>query len=502
MASALLSSSTSDGSGFEHAVLIAGGGPTGLTLAAELALAGIDVAVVERRADQYLPGSRSGGLQARTIEMYDQRGVAERFIEAGYTAQVNGFAGVQFDIGDFPTRHPYGLALWQGPFEEILAAWVEELGVPVLRDREVAGFTQDDTGVALQLADGSSLRAQYLVAADGGRSVIRKAAGIAFTGCEATSSTLIAEVQATGDPEMGMKRDARGIHGIGPLDDPGYVRVVVREADAQPSEEPSLELLRREMHEVWGTDFGVHDPRWISRFNDAARQAESYRAGRVFVAGDAAHVHSPVGGQGLNTGVQDATNLGWKLALVVRGDAPDTLLDTYHAERHPVAARVLQTTLAQTALMPEDDRTSALRTIVAELVEMEEPRRHLGGLLSQLAIHYDLGDGHPLLGRRMPDLELVVDGEPRRVYEFLHAARPVLLQLDRAADRHEGVKAWAERVDVVVAATDGPWELPVLGEVEAPAAVLVRPDGYVAWTGDVGDASLVDALTTWFGPAN
>lgn len=502
MASALTSSSTPGDRAFDHAVVIAGGGPTGLTLAAELALASIDVAVVERRADQHLPGARSGGLQARTIEMYDQRGVADRFLEAGYTAQVNGFAGVQFDISDFPTRHPYGLALWQGPFEELLAAWVDELPATVLRDREVAGFVQDEAGVDVELGDGRTIRAQYLVACDGGRSVVRKAAGIAFTGWDATSSTLIAEVQFAGEPELGMKRDARGIHGIGPLDDPEFLRVVVREAEVHTGAEPTLDTLRAEMTAVWGSDFGVQNPRWISRFNDAARQAESYRAGRVFVAGDAAHVHSPVGGQGLNTGVQDATNLGWKLAQVIRGTSPDALLDTYEAERHPVAARVLQTTLAQTELMPEDDRTSALRNMVAELVEMDEPRRHLGGLLSQLAITYDLEGDHPLVGRRMPDLDLVIGGEERRVYELLHAARPVLLRLDGTPEVGADARRWAPRVDLVDASTDGPWELPVLGVVDPAAAVLIRPDGYVAWVGSPAEASLVEALTTWFGPVD
>lgn len=500
MASALSSSDPfSTGGNVDHDVVIAGGGPTGLTLAAELALAGIDVAVVERRPDRHLPGSRSGGLQARTIEMYDQRGVAARFLEAGYTAQVNGFAGVQFDLGDVPTRHPYGLALWQGPFEEILAAWVAELGVPVLHGREVTGFSQDESGVDLQLADGARARAQYVVAPDGGRSVVRKAAGIPFTGSDPTSSTLIAEVQVADEPEMGMKRDSRGIHGIGPLDDPGFVRVVIREAEAHPTTDATLETLRAEMRAVWGTDFGVHGPRWISRFNDAARQAESYRAGRVLLAGDAAHVHSPVGGQGLNTGVQDATNLGWKLAQVVRGVSPESLLDTYEAERHPVAARVLKTTLAQTELMPDDDRTSALRSIVAELVAMDEPRRRLAGELSQLDLHYDLGEGHPLLGRRMPDLDLVDAGGAQRVYDLMHAARPLLLQFDAEAARHADVARWADRVDIVAATTHGPWELPVLGAVDAPAAVLVRPDGYVAWIGDVADPSLVDALAFWFG---
>ena len=478
--------------------MIAGGGPTGLTLAAELAIARVSAAVVERRPTQELPGSRAGGLQARTIEFYDQRGVAERFLSAGAVTQVNGFAGAPIDISDFPTRHPYGLALWQNVFEEILAGWVAELPVELLRGREVTGFKQDEAGVDVELADGRSLRAQYLVACDGGRSVVRKAAAIPFTGWDATQSSLIAEVQLTGEPELGIKRDARGQHGLGPIEDSGYFRVVVREADAREQAEPTLDTLVDAMRAVWGTDFGVHSPRWLSRFSDAARQAESYRAGRVFLAGDAAHVHSPVGGQGLNTGVQDAANLGWKLAQVIRGWSPDALLDTYHAERHPIAARVLQTTLAQTILMPDDDRTSAARDMVAELVAMDGPRRHLGGLFSQLSLRYDLGGGHPLVGRRMPDLDLSAgDGQALRVYELLREARPLFLDFEQ---RGTGPAAeWSGRVHCVDAAYEGSWELPAVGVVDAPAAVLVRPDGYVAWAGEPGDPGLTSALRAWFG---
>jgi len=465
-----------------------------MMLAAELALAKVDVAIVERRADQNLDGSRSGGLQARTIEVLDQRGVADRFVSAGQTAQVLGFAGVTLDISDFPTRHNYGLALWQNRFEEILAGWVDELGVPIYRGRDVTGFTQDDGGVDVALSGGESLRAEYLAGCDGGRSLIRKAAGIEFPGWDPSTSSLVAEVELDGEPEFGIRHDDKGIHAIGPLGD-GRVRVVVREERLGLTGEPTLDDLRRLLVSVRGTDYGLRSATWISRFTDLTRQAASYRQGRVLLAGDAAHVHSPIGGQGLNTGVQDAVNLGWKLAQVVRGTAPESLLDSYHEERHPVGARVLKTTMAATALTRSDDRIEALRDTIAELMGIDQPRKWYAGILSGLAIHYDLGDGHPLLGRRMPDLEL----ETLRVFTLLHDARPVLLNLGEPGSLDVG--RWAERVRVIDASYDGPWELPVLGAVTAPSSVLIRPDGYVAWVGDGTDTGLVDALTTWFGPA-
>jgi len=465
-----------------------------MMLAAELALAKVDVAIVERRADQNLDGSRSGGLQARTIEVLDQRGVADRFVSAGQTAQVLGFAGVTLDISDFPTRHNYGLALWQNRFEEILAGWVDELGVPIYRGRDVTGFTQDDGGVDVALSGGESLRAEYLAGCDGGRSLIRKAAGIEFPGWDPSTSSLVAEVELDGEPEFGIRHDDKGIHAIGPLGD-GRVRVVVREERLGLTGEPTLDDLRRLLVSVRGTDYGLRSATWISRFTDLSRQAASYRQGRVLLAGDAAHVHSPIGGQGLNTGVQDAVNLGWKLAQVVRGTAPESLLDSYHEERHPVGARVLKTTMAATALTRSDDRIEALRDTIAELMGIDQPRKWYAGILSGLAIHYDLGDGHPLLGRRMPDLEL----ETLRVFTLLHDARPVLLNLGEPGSLDVG--RWAERVRVIDASYDGPWELPVLGAVTAPSSVLIRPDGYVAWVGDGTDTGLVDALTTWFGPA-
>ena len=493
----------------EHAVVIAGGGPTGLMLAGELALADVDVVIVERRPSQDLPGSRAGGLQSRTIEMLDQRGIADRFLTEGQVAQVAGFAGVRLDISDFPTRHAYGLGLWQNHIERILAGWVGELGVPISYGVEVTGFALDDVGVEVELSNGRSLRAEYLVGCDGGRSLIRKAAGIEFPGWDPTTSSLIAEVEMTEEPETGIRRTPSGMHAIGKVEyevhdgkvvyqKGGRVGVMLTEEAVGATAEPTLDDLRERLIAVYGTDYGVQAPTFISRFTDTTRQAASYRAGRVLLAGDAAHVHSPVGGQGLNIGVQDAVNLGWKLALVVHGTVPGRLLDTYQAERHPVAARVLRTTMAQVALTRTDDRIEALRDTVSELLGMDEARRRFGAMMSGLDVHYDMGEGHPLLGRRMPDLDLVTTDGLLRVFSLLHEARPVLLNLDRAGAID--VDPWAGRVRRIEATAAGPWELPVLGTVTAPSAVLIRPDGYVAWVGGGTQQGLADALTTWFGP--
>ena len=492
----------------EHAVVIVGGGPTGLMLAGELALAGIDVAIVERRASQDLTGSRAGGLHSRTIEILDQRGIAERFLSEGQKAQVARFAGVQLDISDFPTRHPYGLGLWQAHIERILAGWVEELKVPIYRGIEATGLTQDDTGVDVGLDDGRSLWVQYLVGCDGGRSLVRKAAGIDFPGSDPTISNLIAEVEMTETPELGIHRTALGIHSFGRMEyeirdgkvvykDEGPIGVLVTERHVGATAEPTLRDLSEALIAACGTDYGVHSPTSISRFTDMTRQAASYRKGRVLLAGDAAHVHPPDGGQGLNTGVQDAVNLGWKLAQVVKGTSSESLLDTYHTERHPVAARVLRNTMASVALRREDERTKALRDTMSELLGMEEPRKHFAAMMSGLDIHYDLGEGHPLLGRRMPDLDLVTANGPLRVFALLHRARPVLLNLGEPGGLD--ITPWADRVQLIDARYVGPWELPVVGAVTAPAAVLVRPDGYVAWVGDLTQPGLADALTTWFG---
>jgi 3-(3-hydroxy-phenyl)propionate hydroxylase len=482
-----------------HAVVIAGGGPTGLMLAAELALAGVDVAIVERRASQELDGRRSGGLHSRTIEVLDQRGIAGRFLSEGQAVRVVGFSGIRLGIGDFPTRHNYLLALWQSHFERILAAWVSELGVPIARERAVTGFAQDDAGVDVELSDGQSLRADYLVGCDGGRSLIRKTAGIEFPGWDPSVSSIVAEAEMSEEPEWGIRYDDNGTQALGRLEDGKRAGVVVTERYAGQAGEPTLRDLSRALIAVWGTDYGVHSPTRISRFTDMTRQAASYRKGRVLLAGDAAHVHYPVGGQGLNTGVQDAVNLGWKLAQVVKGTSPEDLLDTYHAERHPVAARVLHNTMAQTALTRADARIDALRDTMSELLSMDEPRKRIAAMISGLDIHYDLGEGHPLLGRRMPDLDLATANGPLRVFTLLHQARPVLLNLGEPGGFD--ITPWADRVQLVDAEYAGIWELPVLGEVTAPAAVLIRPDGYVAWVGDPIDHGLPDVLTTWFGPA-
>ena len=489
-------------------MVIAGGGPTGLMLAGELALAGVDVEIVERRASQDLPGTRAGGLHARTIEVLDQRGIADRFLAEGQVAQVAGFASVRLDISDFPTRHPYGLGLWQNHIERILAGWVGELGVPIRYGSEVTGFAQDDTGVDVELSDGRSLRTQYLVGCDGGRSLIRKSAGIEFLGWDPTTSSLIAEVEMAEEPELGIRRTPSGMHALGKVEyeiedgevvykPGGTVGVMLTESQVGTSE-PTLRDLSEVLIAVYGTDYGIHSPTFISRFTDMTRQAATYRDGRVLLAGDAAHVHSPVGGQGLNTGVQDAVNLGWKLAQVVHRTAPERLLDTYQAERHPVAARVLRTTMAQVALMRVDDRIEALRDSVTELLSMDEPRTRFASMMSGLDIHYDLGEGHPLLGRRMPDLDVVTADGPMRVFTLLHGARPVLLNLGEPGGLD--IAPWADRIQLIDATYDGPWELPAIGAVTAPTAVVIRPDGHVAWVGDHARQGLTDALATWFGP--
>jgi 2-polyprenyl-6-methoxyphenol hydroxylase-like FAD-dependent oxidoreductase len=482
----------------DHLVVIAGGGPTGLMLAGELALAGVDVAIVERRDNQDVDGSRAGGLHSRTIEVLDQRGIANRFLDEGQTHPFVGYAGTFLDISDFPTRHNYILALWQSRIEPILAGWVEELGVPILRGRQVVGLTQDVEGVDVGISDGTTLRAAFLVGCDGGRSVVRKAAGIDFPGWDPTASFLIAQVEMDEDPEIGMRPEGGGIGPVNREAGGSPYGVVLLEKDIEHTGEPTLQDLSEMLVSAYGTDYGARDPIWISRFTDMTRQAASYRQRRVLLAGDAAHVHGPQGGQGLNTGVQDAVNLGWKLAQVVKGTSPESLLDTYHTERHPVGARVLQNTMAQVALMRLDERSQALRSAVLEMLNLDEPRRRIAGMISGLDIHYDIGEGHPLLGRRMPDLELETEEGSSRVFTLLHDARPALLDLGEPGGFD--IAPWADRVRLVNARHEGVWELPGLGEVQAPRAVLIRPDGHVAWSGDPADPELPRALETWFGP--
>lgn len=478
-----------------HDVVIVGSGPTGMMLAGELRLAGADVVVLERRESQDMAGSRGGGFHARTIELLDQRGIADRFLAEGKTIQAARFGSTTIDLSGLPTRHPYTLALFQNHIERLLLGWVEELEVPIRRSAEVTGVAPDDDGVDVLLASGTSLRARYVVGADGGRSVVRRTAGIEFVGPDATRSSLIAEVKVAGDLSQTGKIDERGVHGLYPMGD-GMVRVVVTEAELGPASEPTLDDLRRGLTEVFGTDFGVHSPAWLSRFTDATRQAAAYREGRVLLAGDAAHVHSPTGGQGIGLGVQDAVNLGWKLGQVVRGVCGEELLDTYHAERHPAGARALKYTMAQSLFQKADPRQEALGDLLGEVLGLDDASTLVAALISGLDVAYDLGAGHPLLGRRMPDLAIVTPGGPVPVFELLHQARPVLLELGGPG---LNAGAWTGRVQHVRATCTGAWELPVLGEVVAPTAVLVRPDGHVAWVGEDSAEGLTEALTTWCG---
>ena len=484
-----------------YAVVIVGAGPTGMMLAAELALAGVEVAVLERRESVDLAGRRAGGLLARTLEILDQRGIVERFVAQGVKHPGGEFAGVSLDVGRLPTRHGYVLELWQIHIERILAAWLDELEVPVYRGRNVTSLLPDDTGVDVVLATGERWRAQYLVGCDGGRSAVRKTAGIGFPGTDPTVSNLIAVARFAREAPWGIRRDARGIHGLGKLDD-GQVRLLVTERSVAHTGEPTLEDVRDELTAIYGSDFGVHSPTWISRFTDASRQAANYRAGRVLLAGDAAHVHPPDGGQGIQTGIQDAMNLGWKLAQVVKGTSPDSLLDTYHGERHPAVARVLRNVRVCVALRGVDDRTNALRDTFAELLQGEDARMRMAATKSGLDVRYDFSNAvedssHPLLGRRMPDLDLVTAEGPTRLFSLLHAARPVLLNLGENGSMD--IAPWSDRVMRVDAEYRGRWELPALGPVGAPAAVLIRPDGHVAWVGNGTQRGLVHALDTWFG---
>ncbi|MCB5168289.1 FAD-dependent monooxygenase [Streptomyces bambusae] len=498
--------------GMDADVIVAGAGPTGLMLACELRLAGVDVMVVERLPDR-TGESRAGGIHSRTLEVLDQRGILDRFLDAGELQPVGHFSGMYLDFDDSESRHPYPLMILQSTIEQLLEEWAGELGVRIRRSSEVIGIRQDADGVTVETgsedAGTTSLRARWLVGCDGGRSAVRKLAGIGFPGTPATMTALIGDVEL---PELRedyvwVRRTPAGDYSAIAFE-PGWFRVITSEYDRVVGrDEPvTFEQLRESLVRVAGTDFGINSPRWVSRFNDAARQADRYREGRVLLAGDAAHIHFPAGGQGLNMGVQDAVNLGWKLASVVRGDAPESLLDTYHAERHPVGARVLQNTRAQSALARPGAQHDALREIFGELMVFDDVNRHLRGMLTALDVRYALDGDHPLVGRRVPDADLkTADGETC-VYELLHEGRPVLVGLEGNPVVAAVAKGWADRVDYVEAvAEEEAWPVPSIDEVPAPAAVLVRPDGHVAWAAHPGEepdaAALRAALTTWFGPA-
>jgi 3-(3-hydroxy-phenyl)propionate hydroxylase len=491
-------------------VVIAGAGPTGLMLACELRLAGADVVVAERLPERS-GESRAGGIHSRTLEVLDQRGIVDRFLAEGQLQPVGHFSGLYLDFDESESRHPYPLMILQSAIERLLEEWAAELGVRIRRSCEVSGLHQDETGVTVELRTDqapATLRARYLVGCDGGRSTVRKLAGIAFPGTEPTMTALIGDVELPDLPEdyVWVRRTPGGDYSAIAFE-PGWYRVITSEFDrvAGRDEPVTFEQLRESLIRVAGTDFGMRNPRWVSRFSDAARQAAHYRQGRVLLAGDAAHIHFPAGGQGLNMGVQDAVNLGWKLASVVRGQAPESLLDTYHAERHPVGERVLHNTRAQSALVRPGPQTDALRDVFSSLMVFDDVNRYLRHMLTALDIRYPIDGDHPLVGRRVPDADLGACDGVTRVHELLHTARPVLLDLTGSADVAAAAKGWSDRVDLVEARSeDGHWPVPALGDIPAPAALLIRPDGHVAWaaTAEAVDTTALEAaLATWFGPA-
>ncbi|WP_280266096.1 FAD-dependent monooxygenase [Nocardia wallacei] len=488
-------------------VVIAGGGPTGLMLACELRLAGVGVVVVDGLAER-TGESRAGGIHARTMEILDQRGLLDGLLPQGRPLQAGHFAGLPLDFGDFGTRRPYVLAVLQSVIERELDRRATELGAPVHWGSPVIGFRQDDAGVTVAVGgagSGRRIRASYLVGCDGARSAVRKLSGIGFPGTDITMCGMLADVELADPPAEPFFAHRRGAGDFSAVQfQPGWYRLVVQRHDLvlERGTELTFDDFRAHFAEIAGTDFGMHSPRWVSHYGDAARQADRYRDGRVFLAGDAAHIHYPAGGQGLNLGVQDAANLGWKLAAAVRGDACEGLLDTYESERHPVAARVLHNTRAQTSLSRSGPHTDALRDIMSDLIAMDVVRHRLGLMITALDIRYDTAGDHPLAGRRVPDADLTTADGDTRVCALLRTGRPILLSLN--GTRIPAVPQWSDRLDIVAARTrDDHWSIPGVGEIAIPAAVLIRPDGYAAWvTAEPGADGLAEALTTWVGPAS
>ncbi|QEU89208.1 rifampin monooxygenase [Streptomyces viridosporus] len=470
-------------------VIVVGGGPTGLMLSCELRLHGVRVVVLERLTEP-TGQSRGQGLHTRSVELMDQRGLLDRFLAVSEKFQVGGlFGGIVKPWPDrLDTAHPYGVATPQPVTERLLEERALELGTEIRRGCEVIGLSQDEDGVTVELADGTRLRSRHLVGCDGGRSLVRKEIGVGFPGEPAKVETLLGEMELTEDPAAvaAVVEEVRRTQlrfGAAPLGDGVYRVVVPADGVAEDrASAPTLEEFRQRLRAVAGTDFGACAPRWLSRFGDATRQAERYRVGRVLLAGDAAHIHPPTGGQGLNLGVQDAFNLGWKLAAVVNGWAPEGLLDSYHAERHPVGARVLENTRAQITLLGTDPGATALRELFSRLMDFEEVNRYVTGMITAVEVRYDFGEGHELLGRRMRDVRL----KRGRLYELMRGGRGLLLdQTGRLS-----AAGWADRVDHVVDVSE---------ELDVPA-VLLRPDGHVAWAGE-DQADLLGHLPRWFGAA-
>jgi 2-polyprenyl-6-methoxyphenol hydroxylase-like FAD-dependent oxidoreductase len=496
--------------GTQAPVIVAGAGPTGLTLATELRRGGIDVLLLEQRSHRAQNGSRAAGMQPRTVEMLNQRGVVDRFLAAGRPAHLGNFAGIVLNYSTLPTRFPYALNIMQAETEQILENIAGELDTAVQWSTTATGFRQDATGVdvVVDTPHGSTtLRGSYLVACDGGRSTIRKLAGVGFPGTDATMACLTGEVELDDPPErpLFLERRERGYITVIQFR-PGWHRVVTTEPQraAGPDDAVTLEELRASLQRIAGTDFGMHSPRWLSHFNDSARQAERYRIGRVLLAGDAAHIHLPAGGQGMNMGMQDAFNLGWKLAAVMRGEASDALLDSYHDERHPADADTLNLVRAQAALFGMSEPITQLYNIFGHLIGFSDVNTYLSARLSGLDIRYPGFGDHPLLGRRVPDVSINTSSGPTTIYQLLHQATPVLLSFSDDAPLAEAT-AWAGRVTTVSATTAVDlWTLPDATTIPAPTALLIRPDGYVAWISYSAPdfADLREVLTAWCGAAD
>jgi 2-polyprenyl-6-methoxyphenol hydroxylase-like FAD-dependent oxidoreductase len=468
-------------------VIITGGGPTGLMLAGELRRHGVHVVVLEKEKEPS-GHARALGLHVRSIEVMDQRGLLERFLALGRQYPLGGsFAGIRKPAPDrLDTAHPYILGIPQNVTERLLAEHAIEAGTEIRRGCELTGLSQDDTGVTAELADGTRLRARYLVGCDGGRGIVRKLLGIGFPGEPARTEWLLAEAEVTAAPQTldaaAAEARAAGVRfGPAPYADGVYGFVVPAETVAEDhTAAPTFDEFRQRLRALAGTDFGVHAPRRLTRFGDATRLADRYQAGRVLLAGDAAHIHPPMGGQGLNLGIQDAFNLGWKLAAEVDGWAPESLLDSYQAERRPVAADVLSNTRAQAELLSLEPGPQAVRQLVSELMYFEEVNRYLIEKITAIGVRYDFGGEHPLVGRRLRDVEL----ERGRLYTLMHGGRGLLLdQTGRLS-----VAGWVHRVDYVADVSE---------ELDVPA-VLLRPDGHVAWAGD-DQRELLTQLPRWFG---
>ncbi|MBO2448424.1 rifampin monooxygenase [Actinomadura barringtoniae] len=468
-------------------VIVVGGGPTGLMLAAELRLHNVNVVVLEKEPEQP-PFVRSMGLHVRSIEVMAQRGLLDRFLALGKKVQAGGFvAGIDKGWPELDSAHSYVLGIPQTTTDRLLEEHANELGAEIRRSTELVALHQTDDGVTAELADGTQLRSRYLVGCDGGRSTVRKLLGVGFPGEQSTIETLLGEMEATTPPEevaaiVAKVRETQKRFGLGPLGDGVYRVVVPADGVAEDRTTPTtLDEIKQQLRAVAGTDFGVHSPRWLSRFGNATRLADRYRTNRVFLAGDAAHIHPPTGGQGLNLGIQDAFNLGWKLAAAVNNWAPEDLLDTYHSERHPVAADVLDHTRAQMELMSTEPGPQAVRRLLAELMDFEEVNRYvIAKKIAGIEIRYDFGEGHPLLGKRLRDVAL----KQGRLYDLMHKGRGILL--DQTGNL--SIDAWSDRIDYIPDRTD---------ELGAPA-VLLRPDGHVAWVGE-DQQSLTTQATRWFG---